>query len=296
MNYIYVGLVQCWRFNSSGCNIFLGGENTQDTSISTDSSQSNLHNINEVNTDMPSYVAEQSTDIDMEQAGDTEPGLTKRAPDEAMEFEPCLQVTDLQISDENSTTVQHPDTNIRQVSGMEQSNLQITQVAAPSDLLASQTEEMSAAATQLITATPNTSSSQSVADQGSSKLLMINPLSKPLFSNETGSSQNEQKAKSPRQDSLLLIDASAEPKGDDHVFKVLLNNLSPATSCFCHPSVLSEKNNLDVRRCKNTFCDCRLYHCPLCTCLPNKPGRIREHFKKIHAQDLIVRYQGKNCS
>jgi len=289
----YVGLVQCWRFNTSGCNIFLGGENTQDTSISTDSSQSNLHNINEVNTDMPSYVADQSTDIDMEQA---EPGLTKQAPDEAMEFEPCLQVTDLQISDENSTTVQHPDTNIRQVSGMEQSNLQITQVAAPSDILTSQTEEINAAATQLITSTPNTSSSQSVADQGSSKLLMINPLSKPLFVNESGSSQNEQKAKSPRQDSLLLVDASAEPKGDDHVFKVLLNNLSPATSCFCHPSVLNEKNSLDVRRCKNTFCDCRLYHCPLCTCLPNKPGRIREHFKKIHAQDLIVRYQGKNCS
>ena len=292
----YVGLVQCQRCNFSCCNVFLGGENTQDTSISTDSSQRNLHNINEVNTDMPSYVAEQSTDIDMEQASDTEPGLSKQAPDEAMEFEPCLQVIDLQMSDENNTTVQHSDTNITQVSGMEESNLQITQVAAPSDVLPSQTEEISAAATQLITTTPNTSSSQSVADQGSSKLLMINPMSKPLFVDESGSSQNEQKAKSPRQDSLLLVDASSEPKGDDHVFKVLLNNLSPATSCFCHPSVLSEKNNLDVRRCKNTFCDCRLYHCPLCTCLPNKPGRIREHFKKIHAQDLIVRYQGKNCS
>lgn len=297
MHVVYVVLVRCQRFNSSCCNVFLGGESTQDNSISTDSSQSNLHSINEVNTDMPPYAAEQSTDIDMEQAAcDTDTGLSKQAPDEAMEFEPCLQVTDLQMSEENNTTVQHPDTNMTQVSGMEQGNLQITQVAAPSNVLTTQTEEISAAATQLITTTPNTSSSQSVTDQGSSKLLMINPMSKPLFVDESGSSQNEQKAKSPRQDSLLLVDSSTEPKGDDHVFKVLLNNLTPATSCFCHPSVLSEKNNLDVRRCKNTFCDCRLYHCPLCTCLPNKPGRIREHFKKIHAEDLIVRYQGNNCS
>lgn len=297
MHVVYVVLVRCQRFNSSCCNVFLGGESTQDTSISTDSSQSNLHSINEVNTDMPPYAAEQSTDIDMEQAAcDTETGLSKQAPDEAMEFEPCLQVTDLQMSEENNTTVQHPDTSMTQVSGMEQGNLQITRVAAPSNVLTTQTEEISAAATQLITTTPNTSSSQSVTDQGSSKLLMINPMSKPLFVDESGSSQNEQKAKSPRQDSLLLVDSSTEPKGDDHVFKVLLNNLTPATSCFCHPSVLSEKNNLDVRRCKNTFCDCRLYHCPLCTCLPNKPGRIREHFKKIHAEDLIVRYQGNNCS
>lgn len=223
------------------------------------------------------YAAEQSADIDMEQAADAQPGLSKQDQDQTMEFEPCLQVTDLQMPDDNNATVQHPDTNMTHISGIEQGNLQITQVTASQSVV-------------------QTSSSQSVADQGSSKLLMMNPLNKPLFVDESASSQNEQKTKAARQDSLVLVDAATEPKGDDHVFKVLLNNLSPATSCFCHPSVLNEKNNLDVRRCKNTFCDCRLYHCPLCTCLPNKPGRIREHFKKIHAQDLIVRYQGKNSS
>lgn len=251
--------------------------------MTTESSQSNLHNINEVGSDMPAYAAEQSSDIDMEQAADEQPGISKQAQDQAMEFEPCLQVTDLQMPDDNTTTVQHPDSNITHVSGIEQGNLQITQVTSPSDVLTSQS-------------VVQTSTSQSLAGQGSSKLLMINPLNKPLFVDESGSSQSEQKTKLARQDSLVLVDAATEPKGDDHVFKVLLNNLSPATSCFCHPSVLSEKNNLDVNRCKNTFCDCRLYHCPLCTCLPNKPGRIREHFKKIHAQDLIVRYQGKNNS
>lgn len=232
---------------------------------------------------MPALVAEQPTDIDMEQVADAQPGISKQAQDQAMEFEPCLQVTDLQMPDDSSATVQHPDTNITHVSGIEQGNIQITQVTTPSDVIATQT-------------VVQTSSSQSVPDQGSSKLLMINPMDKPLFGDEGSSSQNEQKTKPARQDSLVLVDASTEPKGDDHVFKVLLNNLSPATSCFCHPSVLNEKNNLDIRRCKNTFCDCRLYHCPLCTCLPNKPGRIREHFKKIHAQDLIVRYQGENSN
>lgn len=240
-----------------------------------ESSQRNLHNINEV------YVAEESTDIDMEQTTDTQPGMPKQPQEEAMEFEPCLQVTELQMSDNNSTDV----------SGMEQGNLQMTQVTAPSGILTNQSAEISATHDSVV----QTSSSQSVADQGSSKLLMINPMNKPLFVDDSGRSQNEQKAKPVRQDSLVLVDSATAPKGDDHVFKVLLNNLSPATSCFCHPSVLNEKTNLDVHRCKNTFCDCRLYHCPLCTCLPNKPGRIREHFKKIHAQDLIVRYQGKNC-
>lgn len=240
---------------------------------------------------MPSYADQQTTDIDMEQATDVQGDLPKQ--EEAMEFEQCLQVTDLQMSDENNATVQHSDESIADVAGMEQSNL-------PSDAIASQSAEISATASQLITTTPNdnvvqTSSSQSVAGQGSSKLLMINPMSKPLFVDESVASQNEQKAKPARQDTLVLVDATTAPKGDDHVFKVLLNNLSPATSCFCHPSVLNEKNNLDIRRCKNTFCDCRLYHCPLCTCLPNKPGRIREHFKKIHAQDLVVRYQGEKC-
>lgn len=253
-------------------------ETNQDTSITTETSQSSLPNISEVNTDMSAYTDQQTTDINMEHSTEMEHALTKQSEEEAMEFEQCLQVTDLQMSQEDTAT---------EVAEMEQSNLQLSPV------------ESSSAAGQLITCTTTagnvvqTSTSQSMADQGSSKLVMINPVSKPLFMDDgTGTSQNDQRGKTARQDTLVLVDAASTPKGDDHVFKVLLNNLSPATSCFCHPSVLNEKNSLDVHRCKNTFCDCRLYHCPLCTCLPNKPGRIREHFKKIHAQDLIVRYQG----
>ncbi|XP_027059084.1 uncharacterized protein LOC113685740 [Pocillopora damicornis] len=255
-----------------------GEETNQDASITTESSQGNLHNISGVNTDMSAYADQPTGDIDMEQSTETEPGLQKQSDEEAVEFEQCLQVTDVQMSQESSATG---------VSGMEQNNLQLSPV------------ESSSASGQLITCTTTpgnvvqTSTSQSIADQGSSKLLMINPMNKSLFTDDSASaSQNDQRGKTARQDTLVLVDATTAPKGDDHVFKVLLNNLSPATSCFCHPSVLNEKNNLDIRRCKNTYCDCRLYHCPLCTCLPNKPGRIREHFKKIHAQDLIVRYQG----
>lgn len=228
---------------------------------------------------MSAYADQPTGDIDMEQSTETEPGLQKQSDEEAVEFEQCLQVTDVQMSQESSATG---------VSGMEQNNLQLSPV------------ESSSASGQLITCTTTpgnvvqTSTSQSITDQGSSKLLMINPMNKSLFTDDSASaSQNDQRGKTARQDTLVLVDATTAPKGDDHVFKVLLNNLSPATSCFCHPSVLNEKNNLDIRRCKNTYCDCRLYHCPLCTCLPNKPGRIREHFKKIHAQDLIVRYQGE---
>lgn len=259
--------------------LFSGEETNQDTSITTDTSQSSLPNISEVNTDMSPYTDQQTADINMEHSTETEHALTKQSEEEAMEFEQCLQVTDLQMSQEDTAT---------EVAEMEQSNLQLSPV------------ESSSAAGQLITCTTTagnvvqTSTSQSMADQGSSKLVMINPVSKPLFMDDgTGTSQNDQRGKTARQDTLVLVDAASTPKGDDHVFKVLLNNLSPATSCFCHPSVLNEKDNLDIHRCKNTFCDCRLYHCPLCTCLPNKPGRIREHFKKIHAQDLIVRYQGE---
>lgn len=88
----------------------------------------------------------------------------------------------------------------------------------------------------------------------------------------------------------MLVDSLIEFKGDDYVFKVFLNNLILVISCFCYLFVLSEKNNLDVRRCKNIFCDCRLYYCLFCICLFNKLGRIREYFKKIYVEDFIVRY------
>lgn len=80
----------------------------------------------------------------------------------------------------------------------------------------------------------------------------------------------------------MLFDVIIVFKGDDYVFKVLFNNLFFVISCFCYLFVLNEKNNLDIRRCKNIYCDCRLYYCFLCICLLNKLGRIREYFKKIY--------------
>lgn len=272
------------------CNILSGEENTQHT---TETSQNNHQNLSEEEEeDLQSYASRQPSEISMEpDADDAQTDIPKQVQDEAMEFEPCLEVDDLQMSAANNMT----EADITEVTGDEQGDLQLEQVTEASDVLTS----AATTATTLITSTPGSVAQTSESMQsvtGSSKLIMVNPMSKPLFEEESSaSSQNQpQKTKLPRQDSLVLVDAASSPKGDDHVFKVLLNNLSPASSCFEHPSVLNEKNNLDVNRCRNTFCDCRLYHCPLCTCLPNKPGRIREHFKKIHAQDLVVRYQGKN--
>ena len=110
--------------------------------------------------------------------------------------------------------------------------------------------------------------------------------------------QLPRRPKASSQDSLLLLDTNAAPKGDDEVFKFIVSSggaeqQQAACCCYSHPSVLGDNQALNIDRCKNTDCDCRLYHCPLCTCLPNKPGRIREHFKKIHAEKLIIRYKGE---
>lgn len=239
------------------------------------------------------YEPQQPTDIEMGHDMDSaQRRVSKQEQDETMDYEPCLQVSDIQMSATGMS-----DTNAPGMPSVQQSALQLRQVAGTSSVLTSQAVELRASTTTsvLASSTHTPESLQVVADQDSSKLVMINPLRKPLLDEAQSSLANaaQKTPKSTRQDSLLLYDAATAPKDDDHIFKVLLNNLSPATSCFNHPSILNERNNLDIRRCRNTFCDCRLYHCPLCTCLPNKPGRIREHFKKIHAQDLVVRYQGK---
>lgn len=267
--------------------MFSGGENSQDSSMTARTCQ-NLSDEHG-DTGLQTLTPQGPSDIDMEpDADEAQSSMPKQVQVEAMEFEPCLQAANLQMSAASNIS----DTNMVDVPGVEHNNLPLGQVPQASDTLTSQNVDLTATTTSpLITSTPV----QSVTNQGSSKLIMVNPMSKPLLDEEISSSQNQTpKTKTVRQDSLMLVDATSTPKGDDQVFKVLLNNLSPATSCFKHPSVLNETDNLDVHRCRNTFCDCRLYHCPLCTCLPNKPGRIREHFKKIHAQDLVIRYQGKS--
>ncbi|KAK3735459.1 hypothetical protein QZH41_020321 [Actinostola sp. cb2023] len=99
--------------------------------------------------------------------------------------------------------------------------------------------------------------------------------------------------KTPDHDSLQLLKIGQASQGDDTVFNKLFSDVKPRVeSIFQHASVVPEQTSFEVSRCKNTECDCRLYHCPLCMCLPNKPGRIREHFRKIHSENLIIRYQG----
>ena len=47
---------------------------------------------------MSAYADQPTGDIDMEQSTETEPGLQKQSDEEAVEFEQCLQVTDVQMS------------------------------------------------------------------------------------------------------------------------------------------------------------------------------------------------------
>lgn len=101
------------------------------------------------------------------------------------------------------------------------------------------------------------------------------------------------KAKASEQDLLVLLEPSKTEEENDKIFQLLGWKDHPRKETFFkHISIMTEKTSLNTRRCRNTDCDCRLYHCPLCTCLPNKPGRIKEHFKKIHSTDFIIRYQG----
>ena len=267
---------------------YKGVQNSKDASLEIQSSVSNLPDCGEdADTGIDTFTTKGSFEDSMETDDNgLENSLSKQVQDEAtcMEFEPCLQVANLQMSTTTSNDI--TDRSTVDVESLGQSNVQVGQAIS------------SHAGSKFITSTPGGATQTSQlgqlrTDQGSSKLIMMNPISKPLFDEESSNSKTQTpKAKPVRQDSLTLVDSALSPKEDDQVFKVLLNNLSPASSCFSHPSVLNAKDNLDVRRCRNTFCDCRLYHCPLCTCLPNKPGRIREHFKKIHGQDLIIRYQG----
>ena len=101
------------------------------------------------------------------------------------------------------------------------------------------------------------------------------------------------KPKASEQDLLVLLEAPKSVEEDDKIFQLLGWKDRPRNETFFkHTSIMTGKSSLDTKRCRNTDCDCRLYHCPLCTCLPNKPGRIKEHFKKIHSTDFIIRYQG----
>ena len=254
--------------------------------MQVDSSQRDLATLGQEITGLEAYTSHETPNMTADIGiGQTAASQTKLpdTSDEPMEFESCLH--GLPMSEADNTTI-----GATSVSSLEQETSQISQDTAVSEGLVGQSAAIQTLATQLVTtATPV-------------KMIQMPPLTSPVqgsknsmmtIKGESSSSHGGRRQQASHQDSLLLIDVAASPQADDHVFKALLTNVTPATNCFNHPSVLSEKNSMDVRRCKNTDCDCRLYHCPLCTCLPNKPGRIREHFKKIHGQDLVVRYQGE---
>ena len=66
-----------------------------------------------------------------------------------------------------------------------------------------------------------------------------------------------------------------------------------------HISVLGTDQTLDIFKCTNPACEhfCtktnKRYHCPLCNNKPQKPGRMRRHFEKMHAGKQIVLHGGE---
>lgn len=157
----------------------------------------------------------------------------------------------------------------------------------------SSTQESSAAPpeTSLLTISTPSTSTPAKTDF---KFTLLTPDSQAQGQGTSQTPHPSRKPKASVQDSLVLLETNPTPKGDDEVFKFITSSgVERTCCCYDHPSVLAQCQPLNINRCKNTDCDCRLYHCPLCTCLPNKPGRIREHFKKIHAEELIIRYRGE---
>lgn len=66
-----------------------------------------------------------------------------------------------------------------------------------------------------------------------------------------------------------------------------------------HISVLGNDQTLDIYMCTDLACEhfCtktnKRYHCPLCNNKPQKPGRMRRHFEKMHSGKQIVRHGGE---
>lgn len=65
-----------------------------------------------------------------------------------------------------------------------------------------------------------------------------------------------------------------------------------------HISVLGNDQTLDIYKCTDPGCEhfCtktnKRYHCPLCNNKPQKPGRMRRHFEKMHSGKQIVQHEG----
>ena len=63
-----------------------------------------------------------------------------------------------------------------------------------------------------------------------------------------------------------------------------------------HISVLASDQTLDIYKCTDPSCEhfCtktnKRYHCPLCNNKPQKPGRMRRHFEKMHSSKQIVQH------
>lgn len=67
-----------------------------------------------------------------------------------------------------------------------------------------------------------------------------------------------------------------------------------------HISVLGNDQTLDIYKCIDPACEhfCtktnKRYHCPLCNNKPQKPGRMRRHFEKMHSGKQIVLHEGES--
>ena len=71
------------------------------------------------------------------------------------------------------------------------------------------------------------------------------------------------------------------------------------TESNVHISVLGTDQTLDIFKCTDPACEhfCtktnKRYHCPLCNNKPQKPGRMRRHFEKMHSGKQIVQHGGE---
>ena len=73
----------------------------------------------------------------------------------------------------------------------------------------------------------------------------------------------------------------------------------PTDGNSLHMSVLCGERTLDIYKCTDFNCSfgclnsSKRYHCPLCDNKPQKPGRMRRHFSKMHAGKQLVQHEGE---
>ena len=85
---------------------------------------------------------------------------------------------------------------------------------------------------------------------------------------------------------------------DEENVMVQMEGTVPSDGSSVHMSVLSGGRTLDIYKCTDFNCSfgclnsSKRYHCPLCDNKPQKPGRMRRHFIKMHSGKQLVQHEG----